>query len=299
MNGVSLIKRLKYKLAKVYVYIIKSIPVSLDKKLAIDHKIRFGHWPNLTNPETFLEKQIWRAAFDRRDCIAFTCDKQAMKDYAKSKVPNINIPKTYFLGAEVGDIFSEVPESILEKGWVLKPNHGSGDYIIGKGRYNLSSDDVKGWMEPYGSKKTAGWGGWAYSQARRLYILEELIGKGDVNLFDYKFYIFGGKFASLQLITGRGGVKRRYFLDADWNILHSVEDPLGDYLPECPEAFNRMIGVAEKLGDAYDFIRVDLYYNDGEIWFSELTPYPSTMKSSRSEQLNKMFGDLWILPKDK
>ena len=35
-----------------------------------------------------------------------------------------------------------------------------------------------------------------------------------------------------------------------------------------------MLEVAETLGAAFDFVRVDLYDVGGEVWFSELTPYP-------------------------
>lgn len=293
----SIQKKIKIYLSKTYVYIIKSLPISLGTKLAIDHRIRFGFWPNLKNPNEFSEKQIWRMVFDKRDILSFTCDKQAMKDYVSKKIPTLNIPNTYWLGKDLNKIIKHTSQFDLDKGWVLKPNHGSGDYIIGKGIPIISKHKIKNWMTTYGSLRTSGFGGWAYSKARKLYILEELIGNGKSALFDYKFYIFSGKFAALQLITGRDSHKKRYFLNHKWEILHSVEDPLGIYLPPAPPNFKEMIEIAEILGSDFDFIRIDLYYDNGKIWFSELTPYPSTMRSSRSNELNKLFGELWILPK--
>lgn len=41
-------------------------------------------------------------------------------------------------------------------------------------------------------------------------------------------------------------------------------------LPE----LGRMLEVAGALGSGWDFIRIDLYAVDGEVWFGECTPYP-------------------------
>ena len=34
--------------------------------------------------------------------------------------------------------------------------------------------------------------------------------------------------------------------------------------------------IASTLGTGWDFIRVDLYAVDGEVWFGEYTPYPGS-----------------------
>ncbi len=40
--------------------------------------------PRLRNPRTFTEKISWRILHDRRPTLAWTCDKLAMKDYARA-----------------------------------------------------------------------------------------------------------------------------------------------------------------------------------------------------------------------
>src|SRR5690606_22442821 len=115
-------------------------------------------------------------------------------------------------------------------GWVLKPNHGSGHVKVGWGQPTLRNKDISSWWRTYGSVGTSGWGGWAYSQAKKLIFLEELIGTGKEDLIDYKFYVFRGVCPLVQVITGRAGIKRRYLLDLEWRLLYSAEDPLGQYL---------------------------------------------------------------------
>ena len=53
---------------------------------------------------------------------------------------------------------------------------------------------------------------------------------------------------------------------------------------------------ANPLGAAFDFIRVDLYDVDGEVWFSELTPYPGAGLAGFDPALDRRLGALWQLP---
>jgi hypothetical protein len=57
-----------------------------------------------------------------------------------------------------------------------------------------------------------------------------------------------------------------------------------------------MLDIAETLGAAFDFIRVDLYDVDGEVWFSELTPYPGAGLAGFDPALDRRLGALWQLP---
>lgn len=280
---------------KIYANGIKLLPVPLPWRLSVDHLIRFKKWPDLKSPQTFAEKLLWRSAYDRRPIMAITCDKIAMKDYAVSKSSTVRVPKTIWAGTDLEEI-KEIPLSILEKGWVFKPNHGSGHVKVGKGMPSIRKEDISGWWRTYGSLGTSGWGGWAYSQARKLVFLEELIGSGCEDLIDYKFYIFKGECAIVQVITGRAGIKRRYLFDVDWCLLYSAEDPNGIHAPVRPERFPEMLTTACDIGRDFDFMRVDLYYEQGEIWFSELTPYPSTTRNSRPAEINDMLGNKWELP---
>jgi len=219
-----------------------------------------------------------------------------MKEYALSRSKDVKVPRTIWAGTDL-EAIKNIPSSDFESGWVLKPNHGCGHVVIGRGNPQIQNRDINKWWATYGAIGTSGWGGWAYSQARKAVFFEELIGNAERDLIDYKFYIFNGKFALLQLITGRGGVKRRYLLDSDWKLLYSAEDPDGSFLPGKPQKLLDLIRVAEDIGAEFDFMRVDLYFVDDVIWFSELTPYPSTTRDSRPAEVDRMLGKMWELPK--
>jgi hypothetical protein len=57
-----------------------------------------------------------------------------------------------------------------------------------------------------------------------------------------------------------------------------------------------MLEVAAALGAAFDFVRVDLYDVDGEVWFSELTPYPGGGLDRFDPALDEWLGARWQLP---
>ena len=290
--------KFKAALKRLYVDLIKGLPLSYRIRMSIDHLIRQGSWPDLERPDLYSEKMLWRLVFDRREIISFTCDKLKMKEFAEAKVPSVLIPKNIWVGFDLAQIngLLEIKSDCLNKGWVLKPNHSSGFCLIGKGVPDVSNVPLADWWKTYGTIGTAGWGGWAYLRAQKAILLEELIGSGTSDLTDYKFYVFEGHCPLLQVITGRSGIKRRYMLDRNWVLQYSAEDPAGSYLPERPARFEEMVSVAEKLGEDFDFMRVDLYYDADQIWFSELTPYPSMMRSSRDAAVNKALGAYWRLP---
>lgn len=54
--------------------------------------------------------------------------------------------------------------------------------------------------------------------------------------------------------------------------MKSASLPVGD--EPRPDTLDRMVQLAGRLGEGVDFLRVDLYSLDAEVWFGELTPYP-------------------------
>ncbi|WP_424945180.1 ATP-grasp fold amidoligase family protein [Blastococcus xanthinilyticus] len=50
-------------------------------------------------------------------------------------------------------------------------------------------------------------------------------------------------------------------------------------------------------GRASDFIRVDLYDVDGEVWFGELTPCPGGGPDPFDPELDRVLGRYWTLPR--
>jgi hypothetical protein len=237
---------------------------------------------------TFTDKVNWRVVHDRRPLIGQLGDKLAMRAYAAARCPSLRIPAVLWSGTDV----AELPE--LPHRWVLKPNHGSGRVHIGTGRPDLA--DLR--------RITAGWldeplfrtrGEWVYSQARRVLLVEEFLGGAEPPT-DVKFLVFGGRVELVQVDTGRWSDHRRRLYTPDWTPVEVREAVAPGPVAPPPAALDRMLDVARTLGAAFDFVRVDLYDVDGEVWFSELTPYPGGGLDPFDPALDRRLGALWQLP---
>ncbi|CDO08632.1 hypothetical protein C1S82_27860 [Mycolicibacterium cosmeticum] len=251
---------------------------------------------NFTDPKTFNEKVNWRLFNDRRDRIVKACDKMWMKEMARDAYPgaDLRIPATYWSGTDLRD----APELGELPPWVLKPNHSSGHAVFGPDPHT----DLAALLE-----RTEHWfdetplelGEWGYSQARPRLLLEEKILTPDGQPpVDYKFFVFEGRIELIQVNRGRfAGVQTATFLDADWRRLpvRWRIQPVAD--EERPAELDKMMHIASTLGADWDFIRVDLYAVDGEVWFGEYTPYPgSGLLRYKPMSFDREQGAVWNLP---
>jgi len=256
-----------------------------------------GRFPNLIKPKLFNDKMTWRILFDRRDFVVWACDKLQMKDQAKSRCPEILIPETLAVFTNI----SEIADFDLTGDWVLKEIAGSGQVFFGNG--NLDSEEyakletiTESWELKTKNRREREWG---YSQARRGYFVERRITLED--LPDYKFHTFDGVVQFVSVHYGRRLDHR-----------HAVFTPEGILLPikvgrETPNAetplplnFQKMRQFAEKLGSGIDYVRIDFYSHDGEIYFGEYTPYfASGLWKIDPPKYEEIWGEFWNLPKYK
>ena len=264
------------------------LPLPL-KRAVLFHQAH-GRWPPRV-PRTFVEKVNWRVVHDRRPLIGQLGDKLAMKAYAASRCPSVRVPAVLWSGTDLAAFAAaDLPEK-----WVLKPNHGTMRVRIGSGRPDVAALEriTAGWLdEPLFRTR----GEWVYSQARRVLLAEEFLGSGEPPV-DFKFLVFGGRVALVQVDTGRFGDHRRRLYRPDWTPVDVAEDVAPGPVTAAPELLPRMLEVAEVLGAEFDFVRVDLYAVDGEVWFSELTPYPGGGLDRFDPALDVSLGALWQLPR--
>ncbi|MCF6507428.1 hypothetical protein E9549_08405 [Blastococcus sp. MG754426] len=271
--------------------VVRRLP--LAAKRAVLYAEAHGRRPPLRRPRTFTEKLNWRIVHDRRPLIGQLGDKLAMKDYAARTCPGLAVPRVFWAGTDLG----ELAGSALPERWVLKPNHGTMRVHRGAGRPDVPALRrlTEGWLdEPLWPER----GEWVYSRARRLLLAEEFLGRPGEVLADHKFLVFGGRVRLVQVDTGRltGSHSRRLYT-RDWVPVtahepHVVTGPV----TAPPAALPAMLATAEALGAAFDFIRVDLYDVDGEVWFGELTPYPGGGLDPFDPELDRWLGGWWTLP---
>jgi TupA-like ATPgrasp len=272
---------------------LSALPVSLVRQayhLTMIHKLG-----NFREPRTFNEKVNWRILYDRRDRIAAACDKLRMKEMARAAYPGtrMRIPETYWAGTDLRD----APDLTALPPWVLKPNHSSGHALFGpdpRTDVDVLVKQTRDWWK----RTPLELGEWGYSLARPLLLLEERIPTPDGGPpADYKFFVFDGRVELIQVNSGRFGYQTATFLDADWNRLDVRWRirPVADE-PRPPE-LDTMLEIARILGADWDFIRVDLYAVDGDVWFGEYTPYPGGgLLRYTPKQFDLEQGRVWRLP---
>lgn len=225
------------------------------------------------NPTSFSEKINWRILNDRSEGLAWTCDKLAMKEHARDLSPTISIPETIWTGTDLEE-FSRV--NLPEK-WVLKANHRSKNVFLGHGTPDVAAlqDETSDWLGDWQGNLL---GEWAYTQARPVMFAETWIGDNVEAPIDYKFFVFDGVPRYILVDTGRFSHHRRRFYTADWEPLDARSgyglEGIAPVEPR-PEALEEMRSHAAALGKGFDFMRVDLYDVDGQVFFGEVTPYPA------------------------
>lgn len=266
----------------------------LSWRLRRRYRRRHGRRLSLSHPRTFTEKVHWRMLRDRRGLIAGTCDKLEMKRIAQAAgVPGLRVPATHWAGTDLAELAGlDLPER-----WVLKPNHRYGLVHLGHGRPDVAAlqELTTGWLD----EPQSALGEWAYSQARRCFVVEEMISTEPLD--DFKFFVFDGQPRLIGMHTGRtAGRHRNRVYSPDWEPVGvPAARPAAEVAPR-PERLEEMLAAAAALGRSFDFIRVDLYQVGGQVWFGELTPYPgSGMSRLQPPELDVELGSYWRLPLDR
>jgi hypothetical protein len=150
----------------------------------------------------------------------------------------------------------------------------------------------KRWLsKPYGFRKLQ----WAYQPIKRKIVIEKLLRDSSGKIpDDYKFSIIHGKCRLIQVYYDRfTGINRAWYT-RDWKYI-DVEGIIEHApLKKKPSNLKEMIYLAESLGKYFDFIRVDLYLVDNNIYFGELTNYPLAGKTPfRPISMDFELGSKW------
>ena len=274
--------------------LVYRLPVGVERRLLFAFYNR--RLPHFSKPTTFSDKVNWRILNDRRPLLEWTCDKLAMKEYAESAgLESLRVPRTIWSGSDLG----ELREADLPERWVLKPNHRSGLIHFGHGRADLGelATVTATWLDQFESNKMREW---AYATARPMFLVEELLGPPGSPPPDFKIFVFDGKPDLIEMVNRYDGNEQRLYR-TDWSPLEVLYGPQGIApVAPPPPGLDRMLDIAHRLGEPFDFIRVDLYDLcdvDGTIVFGELTPYPcGGLERFRPASFDAELGEKWQLP---
>jgi hypothetical protein len=268
-----------------------------------------GRWPKSLgyrvlamtsrNPETFTEKVRARMAFDRRLELPRLADKVDVRSYVEERVGDGHLPLLY---AVISPGLGEgVPWAQLPQHFVAKAAHGSGGVVLVSpdGRDKIGPVDRLRWEKFAVSPQDLDRGAfealvlrwsklryehspptrfpeWIYRDIQPRVLFEELLTDGSgAAPRDFKFFMFDGKCALIQVDHDRFGEHRRDLYDAGWKRVEATLTfpPASTPLLAPPELVD-MLSIASTLSEGWDFMRVDLYAVDRRIIVGELTMTP-------------------------
>lgn len=251
----------------------------LHKILSDRQYAKFRYWLdigrklNLENPRAFTEKIQFLKLYNRNELRRIAADRIRVRDYVKEKLGSEYLIPTYLETEKITrNDWNRLPDQ-----FVLKANHGCGmvELVMDKSSVDFRSiqEIIKDWQAfdyaKFGRE-------WVYKNLPRRIIAEELIlNRNDEIPRDYKLFCFNGSAEIIQVDIGRFDDQRRNLYDRDFNRLEATAlysntaSPVGK-----PENLHEMISVAETLSADFNFIRVDLYSVNDQIYFGELTNFP-------------------------
>ena len=265
---------------KVRFLILKFLSFVPDSiMLKLQYRIKMGFKLNLANPQRFTEKLQWYKIHYRNELMGICVDKYEVRNYVESKGLDNTLNKLYCVCSDPDEIdFAALPDR-----FVIKTTDGGGgeNIFICRDKSSLDVPQLKKTLLSWKDKKNVNPGReWAYTLIKQSrYIVEEYL-ENELNpeagISDYKFFCFNGKPHCIAYDIDRYIGHKRNFYDIEWNNLHVSTDcdTFDDNLVPRPDGLEDMCKVAEILSKDFPFVRVDLYYIKGKVYFGELTFYP-------------------------
>jgi len=251
----------------------------------------------------------WRIINDRREILRHTCDKRASKRLAAETGAaagvEINTPRQLAWSPTSGGMISVLRQlhasGTLPERWVMKPNHSSGQVLAidGAPDWMMIEEAARAWLKP---SRFAGlhWI-WPYVTAETGLLAEEFI-PGDQPPLEWHLWVIGGLIEYTVVQQRVKDRRQRSVFDRNWAPVAPWYNREAQSLPIMvpPKQWENIERAALALGSEWDMIRVDLYEDRrGQLWFSELTPYPQEGLISNTEsafRFDEAAGAAWPLP---
>lgn len=273
--------------------------------LQIQYRIKTGRKLNLKKPQRFTEKLQWYKLYYKDPLIISCVDKYDVRAYVESKGLGHTLLQCYGVFDRAEDVdFAKLPQR-----FVLKDTLGGGgnSVIIVSDKDKMDKDAVmaqmEGWVKQPHRVRDGGREWPYYSGKKHRIIAEEFLEAEDpsLGLVDYKAFCFDGKIEFSFGLCNRtlGGAVKLSIYDRDFNkrdtLLSGYED-VEDRIQK-PANYDQIVEVTEKLAEDFPHVRVDLYSNNGKVYFGELTFYSgSGYYVFNPDAFDVEIGSKFILP---
>jgi len=284
---------------KLYIFLNKYIllPIFGTKKLLkFFFKLKKGQKLDFNELETFNQKIQKRKLEENNDFFILCADKDKVREYVSKKIGEKYLIPMYFSKSKI----EKKDLELLPNSFILKTNNASKTNIIvfDKEKENISS--LVKTMNKYVKLKF----GYAmlelfYNNIQPKVVAEKLLLGEDGNVpYDYKFHYFynGGKEKIfVQVDYDRCSNHGRNIYNENWELQPFTLGFESDQREvDKPEKFGEMIEVVKKLANKLNYVRVDLYYVDKNIYFGELTfTHGGGYEDFYPEEYDLILGEYW------
>lgn len=252
--------------------ILKNLSLLLsDRQLIfIMFVLKHRYIPRLKNPRSLNEKINYIKLYNRNPLRKKIVDRLKVREYVKSLNTECKLPDILWHG----DIFNADIWESLPIEFVIKANHGSKMTLIvdkKSSNYKKVTGIVQSWLK----KDYSSFGReWMYSNLKKYLLVEEKLNIDGEIPPDFKFFVLNGRVELVQVDLDRFGSHKRNLYSRAFKKLDATYGYPSTGNIDKPKGFEKAVDIAESLSIDFDFIRVDLYLVDGEIYFGELTNTP-------------------------
>lgn len=274
--------------------------------IKLQYRIKTGRKLILHNPQRYTEKLQWYKLFYRDPLMARCSNKLTVREYVAEQGYSNTLNELYGVYNTPEEIcFSELPNQ-----FVIKATIGGGGNSIfickdkSKLDLTLTIETIREWVSQ-SARKSSG-REWVYDKQNNQLIIEKYLDSKSEKggLIDYKFFCFQGKVKYIYVIADReiGEKAGVGIFDISFNQLPYFrvdENPLKRKV-EKPVNFELMISYAETLSKDFPHVRVDIYDQNGEIIFGELTFFDgSGYMKFEPDEFDYELGRHFVLPEPR
>lgn len=295
-------QKLKYLYSSLNNFKTQSLNIFNDEVFA---KIKYweetGQKLNIENPKYFNEKLWWLKINYRHSLMTECSDKVRVRDY----IARIGLGKLLTDIYGVYDKAEEVPFKDMKGKYFIKCNHVSGINRIFDSE-NESNFDIREFEKTFNKALKMNYyyqsREWNYKNIEPKIIVENFI-ESQSALLDYRFFCFHGEvkliFVDIDTAAVDGSHNpsaKRNIYDRKFNLQNFTvgRENFDNELVKKPENLELMIEYAEKISSPFPFCRVDLYNNNGEIKFGEITFFPGGATQQFSTDESDRMVSSWL-----
>ncbi|MCE7054126.1 hypothetical protein LZF95_05525 [Algoriphagus sp. AGSA1] len=259
-----------------------------------------GYDLDLSAPRTINQIIVKKKLFDRNKLIPITADKIEVKNYLLNKYGKSFEKYIIPTIAEINSTsVKKIPYHKLPSSFIVKGAHLCGlNLIIRDFKANEHQELFENHCYKILNSKIPNYKNeWGYSKIKPRVLIEPLLLDKNKSIpKDYKFYCFNGVCEYFYIDFERFGNHSRSIFDREGNYLSA--EILYPSIQQKHDLDNLkdLIALVDSLSKGFDFIRIDLYLFDGNVFIGEFTHYPgSGHVKIEPYEFDKKLGDLYYI----